>query len=156
MSLHRFVMNAETLKEWHDFKTEAINVSRTRAAAARAHTMAEKNNWNSGTQPMDVDAVSKGTGQGRGSKSRICHNFGKLGDLMKVCWSSKCMKTGGKGKGKNGKSKGTDKGIKGKRSEGTKSLLGTRNTVNCLEIRKLWSLRTRRQKHRTCWRMWDW
>ena len=41
------------------------------------------------------------------------------------------MKTGGKGKGKNGKSKGTDKGIKGKRSEGTESLLGTRNTVNC-------------------------
>ena len=50
MSLHRFVMNAETLKEWHDFKTEAINVSRARAAAARAYTIRtfgtlELNRW---------------------------------------------------------------------------------------------------------------
>ena len=47
-------------RERHDFKAEVINISRARAVGAGAHTLAGKNNSHPGTQPMDVDAVSKG------------------------------------------------------------------------------------------------
>ena len=82
----RLAINAERLEEWHDFKTELTNVlnagvvdiSRARAAAAGAHTLARKNTPNSGTRSTDVDAVSKGAGKGGGSESRIRLNCGNL------------------------------------------------------------------------------
>ena len=82
----RLAINAERLEEWHDFKTEltkvlnagVVDISRARAAAAGAHTLARKNTPNSGTRPTDVDAVSKGAGKGGGSESRIRLNCGNL------------------------------------------------------------------------------
>ena len=68
----QLVMNDERLKQWHDFKTDVINITRPRAAAAGAHyALAGENTLYSGIQLMDIDAVSKGTGKGRGSESRI-------------------------------------------------------------------------------------
>ena len=103
MLASHLVMNAER----HDFKTEVINIACERAAAAGTSTLARENTSNSGILLVHVDAVSKGTDKGRGNESRICHNCGKAGHLMKDCWSSTGKKTGGKGKGK-----GTDRGNK--------------------------------------------
>ena len=44
------------MKSWHDFKTAVINITRARAVAAGAHTLAQKNTSNSGIQPMDDSA----------------------------------------------------------------------------------------------------
>ena len=63
------VMNAERLKNWHDFKTEMINITCARAAAARAYNLVGKGSSNSGIQLMDANAMAKGTAKGRGSVS---------------------------------------------------------------------------------------
>ena len=78
------LMNAERLSECHDFKTEVINFTRARVAAAGACSS------NSGIQHMVVG----------GHGSRICHNNRTLGRLMKDGWSGYGKDTGGKGKGK--------------------------------------------------------
>ena len=78
------VIDAERLTDWHDFQTEVINVTRARVAAAGLYALAGKNTSSLGIQPLDIDAASKGTGKGRGSESRICHDSGKLGNLMKT------------------------------------------------------------------------
>ena len=68
-----------------------------------------------------------------GSRQRVANllTVGNLDTWWKVCLSNQHKNPGGKGKGKKGKDKGTDRGIKGNRSESTKSLPGTQNTANC-------------------------
>ena len=92
------VMNAERPTEWHDFRTEVINITRARAATAGVYTLTGRHTSNSGIQPMDVDAVSMGTGKGRRNESRICHHCGELGHWMEDCCSGKGKNTGGKKK----------------------------------------------------------
>ena len=111
MLASRLAINAERLEEWHHFQTELTNVlnagvvdiSRARAAAAGAHTLARKNTPNSGTRSTDVDAVSKGAGNRCGSDWRIRLNCGK--DF----WWSKGRNT--RGNGRKGNGKGTDQRI---------------------------------------------
>ena len=64
------LVNEERMNEWHDFKTEVINITRARAAAAGAYSLAGKNTLNSGIQPKDAYTVSRGTGKGQGRESR--------------------------------------------------------------------------------------
>ena len=87
------VMNAKRPREQYDLKAEVINISRARAVAAGAYTLAVKNNSHPGIQPMDVDVVLRaGACKDRGSETRIRHNNGKPGHVMKDCWSRKQRK----------------------------------------------------------------
>ena len=72
----RLVVNAECLKEWHNIKTEEVNCCGRRSL----HFGRE----DSGTQPMDVVAVSQGTGKGRGTNHDSVTNCWKPGPLRKT------------------------------------------------------------------------
>ena len=120
------VMNVERLKQWHDSKTGAIKITCGRAAAG-ACTLARKLS-NSGTQPINVDAISKGTG--KGSRQRVAN----LSQLWKT-WTPD-EKTVGRAKARKLEAKER----------------ATWDSEHCqlLEKRKPWSLWTRLQKHRNC------
>ena len=101
------VLNAERLREWSDFKSEIVNISKARAAAAGAYALGVHKSSGGGIVPMDVDAVYDGGGKG-----------GKRGGQpWKPHWQGG---GGGKGGGKGGRGggKGDPGGKKGKGYDG--------------------------------------
>jgi len=90
------LFNSERLATWHAFRSEIVNISKARAAAAGVFSFANAG----GLAPMDVGALNtkgpKGGGRGgKGSETRTCHNCGKPGHLAKYC--RKPVKGGPKG-----------------------------------------------------------
>ena len=96
------------------------------------------NTTNSGFQPMNVNAVLKETGKGRGSEARMCHNGGKLGHLNERLLAGQWQENWRQRKGQEWQEQRHGKSNKGTGSGGPKRLLfGTRNIVNCWEASTL-------------------
>ena len=131
------VLNAERLKEWSDFKSEIVNISKARAAAAGAYAMGTQKASGGGIVPMDVDALYGG--KDRGGK----RGGGSGGEPWKPRWQPGGGKDraafqgrghGGKNDGgKGGKKDGgkAGKGYDGKGKEPKGKTKGTRLVGPC-------------------------